>query len=65
MVSDEFSEIKVEVGASFLLAKIRFSTLSKCEPSRKRLDVGMLLFSMKANELSRHILETHWFTLKI
>ena len=77
VVSDGFSQIKVEVGAFFfsvkkifklsikLLAKIRFPTSSKCKPSRKRLGVGMLLLSMKTNELSRHMLEMRWFTLEI
>ena len=47
------------------MAKIRFPTSSKCKPSQKRLDVGMLLLSTKANELSRHILEMRWFALEI
>ena len=61
VVSDGFSEIKVEVGRGRyvflirkkllklslkLLAKIRFPISSKCKSSRKRLDVGMLLLSM-------------------
>ena len=62
MVSDGFSEIEVEVGASFLfvkklfklsiklLVKIRFTISSKCKPLPKRLDVGILLLSMKTNE---------------
>ena len=74
---DGFSGIKVEVGASFLfvkklfkffiklLAKIRFPISSKCKPSRKRLDVVMLLLSMKTNELFRQILEIRWFALEI
>ena len=74
---DMFSGIKVEVGASVLfvkklfklsiklLAKKRFPTSSKCKPLRKRIDVGMLLLPMKANELSRHMLEMRWFTLVI
>ena len=69
VVSDGFSEIKVEVGGSFLLvkllAKIRFTISSRCRTSRKRLDVGILLLSMKTNELSRHILEMRLFTLEI
>ena len=47
-----------------LLARIRFPTSSKCKPSQKRLDVGMLLLSMKTSELSRHMLEMRWFTLQ-
>ena len=75
VVSDGFSEIKVEIGTSFLFVKsclnyllnywLKYVLYHTCIPSRKRLDVGMLLLSMKTNELSRHILEMRWFTLEI
>ena len=77
VVSDGISEIKLEFGVAFLfvkklfklsiksLAKIRFPNSSKCKPSRKRRDEGMLLLSMKTNELSQHILKMCWFTLDI
>ena len=47
-----------------LLAKIRFQISSKCRPSRKKIDVGMVLLSMKKNALSRLILEMRWFALE-
>ena len=61
-----------------LLAKIRFPISNKCKPSRKRLDVNvvmlmwcdvketwMILLSIRTNELSQHILEMSCFTLEI
>ena len=73
--SDGFSEVKVDVVTSFLLVKnclnyqlnyrLKHRLQVIVDHRERDLMLGMLLLSMKTNELSRHMLEIRWFTVEI